>query len=105
MEICKKYNSEYCPLSQNDIIILVGDISSFEILSASRLLDFDQNGKEIARWFIFLDKPDEDFPEKEISFEEIKTLFPEITPYLSLSLGFNFIFKDKTCQDVWWEET
>lgn len=100
-EICKKYQSKFEQLKENEMVAVALDtLGQMPIVGERIVLD---EGETVS-WFIYCGEYSDadDFYQPFHWYHLIEQL-PEVLPYLGLEQGFRFIIDNKGYEDVWRE--
>lgn len=98
--ICQKYNSQFMPLSDKDLVaVALETIGKMPINGMRYITQKDEN----ISWYIYCGEfsNKEDFF-KPIHISHLVDIMPSILPYLSLEEGFGFVIDDQGYEDVWY---
>lgn len=102
-EICRKYDAEYTPVEDDQILGLSKgfDKTKLPINGLRHPGQGDSSG-----WFIWTGElsDKEDFFQPQHA-KHILKLSPEIVPYLALPAGWRFLIGDNGYVDVWYDES
>lgn len=105
-KICRENQSAYCPLHENELLLVEGSNFEQRPIFGCRITDWNTSGKQIQRWVLAFGTPDNEQTDPEetyISLEEIQQKCPDVLPFLALEEGFNFIIDEEGDSEIWKE--